>query len=112
MLYQRSHSQHDNGVIFLGVDESNYLLDADYEGQANKRSFLKETMIAVASTLLSDIVPVVELSYITISNNTICKTPPILATFINSDFVAVLMLIMVSESNIIRARAANKEAFA
>ena len=76
MLYQRSHSQHDNGVIFLGVDESNYLLDADYEGQANKRSFLKETMIAVASTLLSDIVPVVELSYITISNNTICKDSP------------------------------------
>ena len=51
MLYQRSHSQYDNGVIFLGVDESNYLLDADYEGQANKRSFLKETMIAVTSTL-------------------------------------------------------------
>ena len=51
LLHQQLHYHSDAGVIFLGVDESNYLLDSDYNGQVEKRSFLRDTMIAVASTM-------------------------------------------------------------
>mmetsp|Transcript_25920 Transcript_25920/g.38376 ORF Transcript_25920/g.38376 Transcript_25920/m.38376 type:complete len:536 (-) Transcript_25920:173-1780(-) len=46
-----------DGVLFIGVDEINYLLDETYHGVNNKeqqfRAFLKATMIAFGSSLIS-----------------------------------------------------------
>lgn len=43
---------HDDGVIFIGLDEANYLLDSGYAGEEDKRAFLKETLIALGSAML------------------------------------------------------------
>ena len=43
---------HDDGVIFIGLDEVNYLLDSDYTGEEEKRAFMKETLVALGSAML------------------------------------------------------------
>ena len=43
----------DDGVIFIGLDEANYLLDSGYTGEEEKHTFLKETLLALGSAMLS-----------------------------------------------------------
>lgn len=43
---------HNNGVIFIGLDEANYLVDSDYTGEEIKRNFLTETLMALGSAML------------------------------------------------------------
>ena len=43
---------HSNGVLFIGLDEANYLLEGDYTGEEEKRGFLKETLIALGNAML------------------------------------------------------------
>ena len=43
---------HNDGVIFIGLDEVNYLLDSGYAGEEDKRGFLKDTLIALGSAML------------------------------------------------------------
>jgi hypothetical protein len=45
-----------NGILFVGVDEINYLLEKDSADEAKNRSFLKATMVAFAGAMISSIV--------------------------------------------------------
>ena len=51
-LHLSKQHGHSNGVIFIGLDEVNYLLDSDYNGEDDKRGFLKETLVALGNVML------------------------------------------------------------
>ena len=51
-LHLSKQHGHSNGVIFIGLDEVNYLLDCDYNGEDNKRVFFKETLVALGNVML------------------------------------------------------------
>lgn len=55
ILAERKFGSTD-GMVYLAVDEVNYLLDVDYSGKTQKRAFLKSTMIALRELLLSGVV--------------------------------------------------------
>ena len=43
---------HNNGVIFIGLDEANYLVDSDYNGEKDERAFLTATLMALKGAML------------------------------------------------------------
>ena len=51
-LHLREVHGHANGVIYIGLDEVNYLLDSDYDGEVKQRGFLKDTIIALGGAML------------------------------------------------------------
>jgi hypothetical protein len=51
-LHLREVHGHADGVIYIGLDELNYLLDSDCDGEAKQRRFLKETIIALGGAML------------------------------------------------------------
>ena len=50
--YMSDRNGNEDGVIFIGLDEANYLLDPGYTGEEEKRTFLKQTLIALGSIML------------------------------------------------------------
>ena len=51
VLYQSDVCECKAGVIFFGLDEAQRLIYHDYADEGEKLSFLKETMVAVGSTM-------------------------------------------------------------
>ena len=50
--YMSELNGNDDGVIFIGFDITNNLLDSGYTGEEEKRTFLKRTLLALASATL------------------------------------------------------------
>ena len=51
-LHLREVYIHAIGMIYIGLDEVNYLLDSDYDGEGTQRGFSNDTIIALGGAML------------------------------------------------------------